>query len=80
MAKPINLTHERKARAKASSAAQAAENRIRFGRTKAERQAQERAMERLQSAVEAHRLPDDESLFRASGHRCSAEKGSNSDF
>lgn len=36
MADPINLNKARKARAKAEAKGRAAENRVRFGRTKAE--------------------------------------------
>lgn len=37
MADPINLNRARKARAQAAEKAKAAENRVRFGRTKAEK-------------------------------------------
>lgn len=37
MAEPINLNKARKARAAADARRQAAENRVRFGRTKAEK-------------------------------------------
>ncbi len=37
MAEPINLNKARKARAKEGAAATAAENRVRFGRTRAEK-------------------------------------------
>jgi hypothetical protein len=37
MAEPINFNRARKTRAKADAKAQAAENRVRFGRPKAER-------------------------------------------
>ena len=36
MTEPINLNKARKARARAAEKAQAAENRVRFGRTKAD--------------------------------------------
>jgi hypothetical protein len=39
MAEPINLNKARKTRAAADAKRQAAENRVRFGRTKAEKQA-----------------------------------------
>lgn len=44
----VNLTKARKTRARQQAQAEAAENRIRFGRTKAEREAQA-AQERLQA-------------------------------
>lgn len=37
MTEPINLNKARKARARAADKAQAAENRVRFGRSKAEK-------------------------------------------
>jgi Domain of unknown function (DUF4169) len=37
VAEPINLTKARKARAKAADQARAAENRVKFGRTSAEK-------------------------------------------
>ena len=37
MAKIVNLNQARKARARSDAAAQAAENRVKFGRTKAEK-------------------------------------------
>lgn len=37
MTEPINLNKARKARARAAEKTQAAENRVRFGRTKAEK-------------------------------------------
>ena len=37
MANPVNLARARKAKAKAGAAVQAAENRVKFGRTKAEK-------------------------------------------
>ena len=37
MAEPINLNRARKARDKAAAKAQAAENRVRFGRTRVEK-------------------------------------------
>jgi hypothetical protein len=38
MAEPINLNKARKVRARADADSRAAENRVRFGRTKAEKQ------------------------------------------
>ena len=37
MVEPINLNRARKARARAAAEAEASQNRVRFGRTKAER-------------------------------------------
>jgi hypothetical protein len=44
MAEPINFNKARKARAKTDAEAKAAENRVRFGRTKAEKEL-ERALQ-----------------------------------
>ena len=41
MAEPVNLNRARKARARTDAEARAAENRIKFGRTKAERELQD---------------------------------------
>jgi len=51
MTEPINLNKARKAREKAQAKSQAAQNRVRFGRTKAEKQAASLEVER---AVRAH--------------------------
>ncbi len=59
MAKPINLTRERKARVKAAKSVQAAQNRLSFGRTKAEREAQSREQEHAARALAAHSLSED---------------------
>lgn len=55
MSQPINLNKARKARARAVAQALAEQNRARFGRTKAEREAQAREAERAGRAVEAHK-------------------------
>lgn len=41
MAEPVNLNRARKAKARTDAEAKAAENRVRFGRTKAERKLQD---------------------------------------
>lgn len=46
MAEPISLSKARKARAKAAATLQAAENRARFGRTKAQKEAAKADAER----------------------------------
>lgn len=48
----VNLRTARKARAKAAATAEAAANRARFGRTKAERLAQAREADRLAGAID----------------------------
>ncbi|ESR27307.1 DUF4169 family protein [Lutibaculum baratangense] len=52
----VNLRQARKARARAEKEKQAADNRLRFGMTKAERQAAERQRSSLDRHVEGHRL------------------------
>ncbi|MEC7288599.1 MAG: DUF4169 family protein [Pseudomonadota bacterium] len=46
MVTPINLNKARKARARADKQQRAAENRVKFGRTKAEKERDRRAEER----------------------------------
>lgn len=59
MADIINLRRVRKDRARAEKDAKAAENRVRFGRTKEEKRLAE-ARERLaERRIEAHRRGDD---------------------
>jgi hypothetical protein len=53
MTEPINLNKARKARARAAEKTQAAENRVRFGRSKAEKAVSQLEAERLR------RLHDD---------------------
>jgi hypothetical protein len=61
MAEIINLNKVRKARAKAGAQQQAAENRIRHGRTKAEKQAERAATEAAAKKLDGHHLaPKDE--------------------
>jgi hypothetical protein len=49
---PINLNKARKARARADAKRQAAENRVRFGRTKTETQVSKLEAERALQALE----------------------------
>lgn len=50
---PINLNKARKAKAKARKEQQAVENRAKFGRTKAERQAEAARLEKLRKEIDA---------------------------
>jgi len=50
---PINLNKARKAKAKARKEQQAVENRAKFGRTKAERQAETARLEKLRKEIDA---------------------------
>jgi hypothetical protein len=52
VADPINLNKARKARAKAAGKSQAAENRVRFGRTKAEKAVSRLEAERARRELE----------------------------
>ncbi|WP_293867257.1 DUF4169 family protein [uncultured Alsobacter sp.] len=52
----INLRKARKAKARGAAEARAAENRIAFGRTKAERKAVETEQERARRAIDGHRI------------------------
>ena len=56
MADIINLNKVRKAKARATAEKQAAENRIRFGRSKAEKAADRRAEAEAASKLDGHRL------------------------
>ena len=53
MATPINLNRARKARTKAEAKATAAENRVRFGRSKAEKQVSKLEAERARRGHDA---------------------------
>lgn len=59
MAEIINLRQARKARARNDAEAQAAANRIRFGRTKTQREADRKAISLLDKRLDgARREPD----------------------
>lgn len=53
MSEPVNLNRVRKARAKADDKAQAARNRVAFGRTKAERDLAEARRDNAARALDA---------------------------
>ena len=60
MAEPINLNRARKALARAQGTARAAENRVRFGRTAAEKAAARAEAERAARRLDgAERAPED---------------------
>lgn len=52
MAEPINLNKARKARAQADARRQATENRVRFGRSKADKQVSKLEAERAKRELE----------------------------
>lgn len=58
MTEPINLNKARKARARAAEKAQAAENRVRFGRAKAEKAVSRLEAERARKAHEGTKRED----------------------
>lgn len=55
MGETINLNRARKARAKAQAKADAAENRVRFGRTKGEKALEAESRRKLEREVEGHK-------------------------
>lgn len=52
MAEPINLNKARKAKARVTAQAEAEANRVKFGRTKAEKQRQAIDRERMQAVLD----------------------------
>ena len=56
MAEPINLNRFRKAKRRATEKKQAAENRVAFGRTKAEREAERLKADKAARELEHKRL------------------------
>ncbi len=58
MAEPINLNRARKAKTRAADQARAAENRVRFGRTKAEKLNAKAEAERVARALDQTRRDD----------------------
>lgn len=54
----VNLHRERKAKARRAAQVQAEENRIRFGRTKAERDTAARELERQRVHLDGHALSE----------------------
>ncbi len=59
MAEPVNLNRFRKARAKAEVKAKAAENRVAFGRTKAEKALADARREKAARELDAQRRERD---------------------
>ena len=58
MAEPINLNRARKAKARAAGKAQAAENRVAFGRTKAEKTVSKLEAERARRELDGKKRED----------------------
>jgi uncharacterized protein DUF4169 len=59
MPDPINLRQARKARARTAKEQQAVENRAKFGRTKAEQNAEDTRRSRLNQHLDGHKRDDD---------------------
>ncbi|MEM7662951.1 MAG: DUF4169 family protein [Pseudomonadota bacterium] len=59
MTTPINLNKARKARAKAAKQQNATENRVKFGRTKAEKAAERQKETKSKSALDGKKLNSD---------------------
>ena len=60
MAEIVNLNKVRKAKARTGKAVQADINRVKYGRTKAEKENDRRAAERREQLHRGHRLDDKE--------------------
>jgi hypothetical protein len=59
MTQVINLQKKRKAKVRTDKEKQAAENRIKFGRTKAEKQTEKMKSEILSRHIDGHKLDGD---------------------
>lgn len=60
MANIINLNKKRKSKLKAEKGKKAAENRVKFGRTKKEKQLEQQDRERNEQHLDGHKLDRDE--------------------
>ncbi|WP_299844016.1 DUF4169 family protein [uncultured Roseovarius sp.] len=58
MAEPVNLNRYRKTKARAERKAQAAENAVKFGRTKAEKELEKNRAEKADTTIEQHKLDE----------------------
>jgi hypothetical protein len=58
MSEPVNLNRFRKARAKADAKTQAAENRVKFGRTRVEKDLADARRDKAVRELEAKKLED----------------------
>lgn len=58
MAEIINLNRVRKAKSKEAAVRQADENRIRFGRTKTEKQVAETVEDKLRRLLDGHKMDE----------------------
>lgn len=60
MAEVINLNKKRKAKLRLEKEKKASENRVKFGRTKKEKQIEKQANERSERHLDGHKLEKDE--------------------
>ena len=60
MVDPVNLNKFRKAKKRAEKEQRASENRVKYGRTKAEKQFQKAEADKLKKAADDHKLGDPE--------------------
>lgn len=60
MAEVINLNKKRKAKLRLEKEKKASENRIKFGRTKAEKQLEKKENERFERQLDGHKLENKE--------------------
>ena len=58
MPEPVNLNRYRKARARADRKAQADENAVKFGRTKAEKDLDSARAKRAETTIDDHKLDE----------------------
>ncbi|MFD1158169.1 DUF4169 family protein [Roseovarius aestuarii] len=58
MAEPVNLNRFRKAKARADRKAQASENAVKFGRTKAEKDLEKARTDKACAEIERHKLDE----------------------
>jgi len=58
VAEPVNLNKFRKAKRRAEKEQRASENRVKFGRTKAEKEIEKSRAEKLKKAADDHKLDD----------------------
>lgn len=59
MTTPVNLNRFRKAKARAEKERKARENRVKFGRTKAEKAIEKARADKLTRLTDGHRLKDE---------------------
>lgn len=58
MVEPVNLNRYRKAKARADKKRRAAENTVKFGRTKAEKDLEQARTDKAETSVDQHKLDE----------------------